>query len=43
MQISYQFIKTLFQTCFVSFDGIISDKLSYNTFRIMTFMDSPNS
>ena len=43
MQISYQFIITLFRTCFVSFDGIISDKLSCNTLHIMTLTDSSNS
>ena len=42
MQISYQFIITLFHTCFVSFDGIISDKLSFNTLHIMTLKDSSN-
>ena len=40
MQISYQFIITLFHTYFVSFDGIISDKLSCNIFHIMTSADS---
>lgn len=40
LQISYQFIITLFHTCFVSFDGIVSDKLSCNIFHIMTSTDS---
>ena len=40
LQISYQFIITLFHTCFVSFDGIVSDKLSCNIFHIMTSSDS---